>query len=520
MKLCDREQMREMDQRTIEDVGLSGAVLMEVAGRSAARYLHRVLRDSHGGAPKTIAIFTGGGNNGGDGYVMARHLDSLGYDVDVLMLAKPEDVKGDAWTYLEILRRLRPTLIVLQDQFPDLSADALHEKLPYYDVYVDALLGTGVDAEVRGNYSQVIRYMNEARGIKFAVDIPSGLDANTGQPFGIAFRADYTATMGMAKNGLFLDPGRDYAGRVEVIDIGILPETADEVGILGELLCEETLAELSYPRPRTAHKGNFGHVALVAGSREMPGAAALCAGAALVSGVGLTTLVTRESARVSVAAQYTELMTKPVLPDHGELEPDVLADLSRFIEGKSAVGVGPGLGREPVVRQVLDALLREGHAPVVIDADGLNVLADNLELLDDTFCPVILTPHPGEMSRLTGISVDEGMNDPLGWAISLAQQVSAYVVLKCSTTVLCAPDGRYAINNTGNPGMATGGSGDLLTGLLTGLLASGMTPWDAARVATFSHGRAGDLAAAIAGQRVMRAGHILEQIPRALQFLQ
>jgi ADP-dependent NAD(P)H-hydrate dehydratase / NAD(P)H-hydrate epimerase len=519
MLVCTREQMRELDRQTIEVVGLAGVVLMEIAGRSAAHILHDYVQRQHGRKAKTVAIFCGGGNNGGDGYVMARHLDSLGYDVDVMLLVDPQSVQGDAWTNLEILRRLRPTLLLLRDVLPDITADSLHELLPNYDIYVDALLGTGLETEVRGNYREVIRHMNERPGIKFAVDVPSGLDANSGWPLGIAFEADLTATFGFGKNGLYLDPGRKYAGEVHVVDIGILPETADEMGIVGELLTAGELREqIATPRPRSAHKGDFGHVGLIAGSRHMPGAASLAVGAALSSGVGLTTLLTRPSVMAGVMSHYPEAMLWPELPEDGPLG-ERRGDLLSFLDKKTALGIGPGLGREPLIADVLELVLLEASCPVVIDADGLNVLAANLELLDNTLCPIVLTPHPGEMARLTGRRTEEGLRDPVSWAAALSEQTGCYVILKMSTTVLCAPDGRYALNTTGNPGMATGGTGDVLTGLLAGLLATGIGLWEACRLAVFGHGRAGDLAAARVGQRALRAGLLLETIPDALAFL-
>jgi ADP-dependent NAD(P)H-hydrate dehydratase / NAD(P)H-hydrate epimerase len=519
MLVCTREQMRELDRQTIEVVGISGVVLMEVAGRSAAHILHEHVQRQQGRKAKTVAIFCGGGNNGGDGYVMARHLDSLGYDVDVLLVVDPQSVRGDAWTNLEILRRLRPTLLMLRDVLPDITADALHELLPNYDIYVDALLGTGLETEVRGNYREVLRYMNERPGIKFAVDVPSGLDANTGWPRGIAFEADVTATFGFGKNGLYLDPGRKYAGEVHVVDIGILPETADEMGIVGELLTAAGLREqIATPRPRAAHKGDFGHVGLISGSRYMPGAASLSVGAALGSGVGLTTLYTRPSVRDMVASRYPEAMVWPELPEEGPLGQS-RRELLNFLDKKTALGIGPGLGREPAIADLLELVLLEANCPIVLDADGLNVLASNLELLDNTLCPIVLTPHPGEMARLTGQRAEEGLRDPVSWAMSLSEQTGCYVVLKLSTTVLCAPDGRYAINTTGNPGMATGGAGDVLTGLLAGLLATGVGLWEACRLAVFGHGRAGDVAAARVGQRGLRAGLLIEAIPNALSFL-
>ena len=518
MLICTREQMREMDRQTIEGVGIAGIILMELAGRKAAHLLHQYALTQLGRRAKTVAIFCGGGNNGGDGYVMARYLDSLGYDVDVMLLVDPQSVTGDAWTNLEIVRRLRPTLLMLRDRVPDITVDSLHELLPNYDIYVDALLGTGLETDVRGNYRHVIDYMNERPGIKLAVDVPSGLDANTGWPLGVAFEADLTATFGFGKNGLYLDPGREYAGTVHVVDIGILPETADEIGMAGELLTAKDLAEFSYPRPTHSHKGDFGHVGLIAGSREMPGAATMSVGAALSSGVGLTTVATRESVRPIVAARYPEAMISPSLPEVDHLG-DATA-LRQFFDRKSALGVGPGLGREPLVAELLELVLLEANCPVVLDADALNVLAHQLELLDTTLCPVIVTPHPGEMARLSGLPADKGLRDPVAWAREFAEQSGVFVILKFSTTVLAAPDGRYAINTSGNPGMATGGSGDVLTGLLAGLLATGVGLWEACRLAVFGHGRAGDIAASSKGQRALRAGHLIEAIPDALAFLE
>jgi NAD(P)H-hydrate epimerase len=512
--------MREMDRRTIEEVGIAGAILMEVAGRTAAQTIHQINTERHDGRLKTVAIICGGGNNGGDGYVIARHLDSMGYDVDVLLLVPASAIKGDAWTNLEILRRLRPTLIDLMETFSVISADALNETLSYYDIYVDALLGTGLENEIFGHYREVVQYLNEARGLKIAVDIPSGVDANTGRPLGLAFRADHTITFGMAKNGLFLEPGRSLSGEVTVADIGILPETADEVGIQGELLTEEGLRKLGYPRPADAHKSQFGHVGIIAGSEDMAGAAALATGGALVSGAGLTSVATRPSVRPIVLSHHPEAMVQGFLPETGPLDDDARARLLTFVENKSVIAIGPGIGQEEAIAEILELLLTQGRSPVVIDADGLNVLAGRLDLLENALCPVILTPHPGEMARLTNADPETGLKDPVSWASWLSEGTGSFVVLKTATTVIAAPDGRYAINSTGNPGMATGGSGDVLTGLLAGLLGTGMTPWDAAISAVFAHGLAGDLAAASVGQRSLLAGHLLDHLPEALGFLE
>jgi NAD(P)H-hydrate epimerase len=278
--------------------------------------------------------------------------------------------------------------------------------------------------------------------------------------------------------------------------------------------------ELTYPRPRHAHKGTFGHVGIIAGSRNMSGAAALSAGAALSSGVGLTTVATREAVRPTVLANFPEAMVIPCLPESGPLDDASGEALGAYIEGKSAFAVGPGLGQDEGTAEILDAVLAQAHSPVVLDADALNVLANDLGILDNTYCPVILTPHPGEMSRLTNTPVDVGMRAPIEWAFRLAEYTGSYVILKFSTTVICAPDGRYAINTSGNAGMATGGTGDVLTGLLAGLLGSGMTTWDACRLAVFAHGRAGDLAREKVGQRALRAGHLIEFLPGAMAFLE
>ncbi|MBN1944159.1 MAG: NAD(P)H-hydrate dehydratase [Bradymonadales bacterium] len=520
MLICTREQMIEMYRLTTDVVGITGLLLMEAAGRSAAEHLHRIVVGQHEGRLKTVGIFCGGGSKGGSGYVMARYLDSLGYDVDCLLMRHPEEIKGYAWTNLEILRRLRPGLLALSVYAPSMTVEELNQRLPSYDIYVDAMLGLGLEGKVPNDYRSVVQFLNEVRGLKIALEIPSGLDANTGRPRPIAFEADYTCSFGMGKNGLYLDPGRNYAGEVLVTDIGMLPETADEVGIQGELLTEDSLRYLAVPRPSYTPSGTFGHLGLIAGSCATAGAAALAAGAALTSGVETASVITRESVRNTILQHHPEAIVHPLLPESGGIDGPTEAILTRLIEEKSALAIGCGLGTEPAVDQLLQLILTQARVPVVIDADALPFLANDLDILGDTLCPVVLTPSPSQMARLTGKSVDAGMADPIEWAFELAQQTGSYLILRFSTVVICAPDGRYAINTTGNPGMASAGMSDVLTGLLAGLLSTGMTPWDACQLAVFAHGRAGDLAQKQVGKRALRAGQVVENIPNALSFLE
>jgi NAD(P)H-hydrate epimerase len=411
---------------------------------------------------------------------------------------------------------LSPNIIILQDYLEDISVESLQDFLPPYEIYVDALLGIGLSGNVSGHYLHTIKYLNEALGFKFAVDIPSGLNANTGKTLGVSFKADLTCTLGMAKNGLFLQHGRQIAGKTLVADIGILPETENNVGIQGELLTKKSMQTVCYPRARHSHKGMLGHLGIIAGSNNMPGAAILSTGGAVTSGTGLITVLTAPEVRHPLISRFPEAMLLPVLPDYGPLNENHLIDLERFLEEKSALVFGPGLGLEPMVSTLLASVLQTAHIPVVIDADGLTALADDMSPLYETLCPVVLTPHPGEMARLTDTELEQGMEDPVQWALSLAQQYRCYVVLKCATTILASPDGRYAVNSSGNPGMATGGSGDVLSGLLGGLMASGVPPWDAARLAIYLHGIAGDLAAEKSGLRALRALDIMEQLSHAL----
>ncbi|RMG12599.1 MAG: NAD(P)H-hydrate dehydratase, partial [Deltaproteobacteria bacterium] len=478
------EEMRLCDRSAIERFGVPGVALMETAGRAVADAALEALRAGDG---RRVALFCGPGNNGGDGYVAARYLRAAGCEVEVLLTGPPERVTGDAKVFLEVLRRMEVELTVAAETVPvvDLRAG---------DVVVDALLGTGLSRPVEGPVRALIDYANELgrRGVTVvAVDLPSGLSADTGQVLGAAVRADRTVTFGYPKRGLLLHPGAALAGRWEVVDIGLPPQVEEVLGPPCELLTPEGVAGLRPRRPPDAHKGTVGHVLVVAGSKDRPGAAALTCLGALRGGAGLVTLAARPDAHASRVAWVPEAMGLD-LPGEGPLGEADLEALLAAAEGKDAVAFGPGIPRGEGTAGLVAALLMELDVPVVLDADGINAVAGQADLLKGAAVDLVLTPHPGEMARLAGRSVQEIQMDRLGVASDFARRHDAYVVLKGARTVVADPDGALAINPTGNAGMATAGSGDVLTGLIAALLAQGLPPGAAARVGVYAHGLAGD----------------------------
>jgi len=485
MKFCTAAEMRRLDEKTIFECGLPGAVLMENAGRGAA-----VLTREHFGdlAGRNVAIVCGRGNNGGDGYVMARIFHGWGAFVRIFLLSDPERVGGDARINLDVVLKMGLEIIEIREESHLDRFD-----LTGVELAVDAILGTGLNSEVRGLYRGVIERLNQAGMPIVAVDVPSGLDSDTGRILGVAVRADLTVTFGLPKAGLLLPPGENQAGRLEVVDIGIPPHVLAEADPGKELLLEDNLKGLLSPRARDGHKGHYGHVLVVAGSTGKTGAAVLTALAAARSGAGLTTLAVPAGLNSIVEEKVTEVMTEP-LP---ESEPGFLA--------------AEALDR---VLELAEGKLEKAELPLVIDADGLNALAGTPDILKKARREVILTPHPGEMSRLTGLSTAEIQADRLGAAGDFAQAHSVVLALKGYRTVVAAPDGRLFLNTTGGPHMASGGMGDVLTGIAAGLVSQGLSPLDAARLGVFVHGLAADQAAAAESQVGLLASDLTARLPR------
>jgi NAD(P)H-hydrate epimerase len=509
MKIVTAQEMREIDRRVIEEIGIPGAVLMENAGVS----VFNLIRELTQGFPPSsfrVTVFVGRGNNGGDGLVVSRHLHNFGYRVTAYLLAPPDAFSGDAALNLEIARKIG---VPIKTMLSEEDLDGIWSKVEGTDVVVDAIFGTGLKGPVRGLAGKVIERVNRLRAVRIAVDLPSGLNADTGAVEGPCVRADFTVTMALPKRGLFLHPGADYCGEVRVAHIGFPNQAIESQGIKTELITGDLALSLLPSRPASGHKGTFGHVLVIAGSLGLTGAATLTSLAALRSGAGMVTLGIPESLNSIMEVKLTEVMTLP-LPETSRraLSVRAMEGILEFMPRATVLAIGPGLSQDPETVELVWKLCFESTKPMVIDADGLNAIAQNPEILDRIGPDVVLTPHPGEMSRLTSHTVKEIESNRIEAAKEFALKHGLTLVLKGAPTIVAAPDGKAYVNSTGNPGMASAGMGDVLTGLIAGLMAQGMSPTDAAISAVFYHGLAADklVAEGDISQRGLIAGDVLE----------
>ena len=511
MKLVTAAQMQELDRRTIREAGIPSLTLMEHAGTAVVE----AMASRYGDLARTrVAIVCGKGHNGGDGLVVARLLSKRRAQVRVFLLHPVSDLAADSRTMYRRLLRAVSSRAVVAGATPEQLAKGLAAS----DLVVDALLGTGLSSPVAGAYAAAIDLMNRAGRPIIAVDLPSGLQTDRGEVLGQAVRADLTVTFGLPKLGLYLNQGIDLAGEVKIADIGIPIDYAKAVESPLSLLTQEEIARLLPARKPSAHKGTFGHVGIIAGSPGKTGAAAMAARAALRTGAGLVTVATPGGVNDVLESKLLEAMTYPV-PDTADhtFGLKALDLLSSFVGARTAVAIGPGISTQPETVELVHRLLAQIERPCVLDADALNAVSDRPESLAQCRAPLILTPHPGEMARLVKAEGGQAVNrDRLTVTSSFAATHRTIVVLKGARTLLAHPDGRLAICPTGNPGLATGGTGDVLTGMIVSLLAQGLSPWDAACSATYLHGLAGDLAAHAHGQAGMIAGDVIAQIPYAI----
>ena len=505
-------EMRDLDRRAVAECGIPSLLLMENAGAETVREIQVAFPgESH----TRVVVLCGRGNNGGDGFVVARRLAGRGASVRTFLLARPDAVQGDARVNLEILEKLGapPVEIASAGDLP-----ALGDAIRSAGLVVDALLGTGSRGPAQGLLAEVIALVNRAGKPVVAVDLPSGLGADLPEPQGPAIRAALTVTFALPKVSLLLYPAAGYAGTVRVVDIGI-PERLGGDGPPAVGLLERADVASAFPaRDPSAHKGNFGHVLVVAGSVGKTGAAALAALAAQRTGAGLVTLAVPASLNAILEVKLTEVMTEPLPETEAQtIGLDALEPLTRLAHGKSAVAIGPGLGTHPATQRLVRALVARLHLPMVVDADGLNALAGEPDSLQRAGGPLVLTPHPGECARLLDLPRAEVLSDRIRLARETATRFHLTLVLKMARTLVADPVGRLAIVPTGNPGMATGGTGDVLTGVIAGLIAQGIAPPESARAGAYLHGLAGDLAAECVGQEAMLAGDLLGSLSGAIR---
>src|SRR5688572_16237154 len=514
MRILTAAQMREADRFTIEDLGIPSLVLMENAGRQVVAAMEAAYEEQLGGR---VGVLCGRGNNGGDGFVVARTLLQRGVDTAVFVIGALADVRGDARVNLDILGRLGLTVVEIGDE----QAWELHfSEIARCSLIVDAIFGTGLRSPVTGMLETVIADVN-ASGIPIvSIDLPSGISADTPHLIGDCIDAAMTVTLAAPKLPLVLPPAEAFAGDVVIADIGIPHEVIDTLeGAQVELMTPEQIRHLVSPRASESHKGDFGRVTIVAGSRGKTGAAHLAGMAALRSGAGLVTIATPDSCLPLVAAMAPELMTEPL----AEGEPGCLgaAAIERVLAMQQDVlACGPGLGRTAGVAEFVRSLLTRAAVPLVLDADALMAVADEPGVLTGTEeRDVIITPHPGEMARLTGKTIEEVQRDRIQTAADFAAAHHVYVVLKGHRSVIATPDGRIFINPTGNPGMASAGTGDVLTGMIAAWLAQLLDAEAACRLAVFLHGAAGDMAEAGDGQVAMIATDIIALLGETLTQL-
>ena len=510
MIFMTRDQMREYDRIAIEDYSVPGLILMENAGRGAADVV-----EQYSGPMGRVAIVCGGGNNGGDGFVIARHLANRGAWVTVHLVADREKLTGDAGVNMNIFEQMGGEIL-------DCAAEgSLAERCTQLDsmsVIVDALLGTGLTSDVRGPIAEAIEILNNAVPPKVAVDIPSGISADSGQILGAAVQAVATATFAHLKRGLLLFPGADHAGSVHVVDIGAPAQATEQAGFDGLMLSEGDLMMMITPRRADASKEEFGHLMVMAGSQGRTGAALLCAEAAMRAGTGEVTVVSTLEGQRMIETQTREVQADHILErSDSPLSERAIRKLHALVEGKQAIAVGPGCSTHPAAASVVTRLFSESELPIVVDADALEILAADPGSARDINAPLVLTPNARAMARLANLELERVLADRVGVARAQAERFNAVVVLKGAHTVISAPDGRLFINPTGNPGMACAGVGDTLTGLIGAFLAQGYPPLDAACLGVYLHGLAADHAAGEQGERGLVASDITNLIPTILR---
>lgn len=501
MRIITSSQMKEAERYAYEN-GISGIRLMENAGAAAARFIRTTVTIS--GAP--VVVVCGKGNNGGDGFVTARKLNENGAEVTVV-LAMGEPATADAAEMLERLKGLGVLVLDYHSQSND-CVDCLKES----SFIVDAIFGTGFKGAAEGEVATVIEEMNTSVSKIFALDMPSGADADTGAVGGACVRADYTISFAAPKTGQYTFPAADFCGAVRAVNIGI-PEDAFESFTNSVELVEQKMVEDQIPKkPLDSNKGTFGTVLCVCGSTGMSGAAYMAATGALRCGAGLIAVYAPESIYLPLAAKFNEVM---VFPLKATPEGSLSAENYDAVMARKAdcLLIGCGVSRNPETAELVRRIVKDATGTLVLDADGINAMAGHIDILRDSKADIILTPHPGEMARLLGVSAGEVQNARLKTASDFAGQNGVYVVLKGANTVIATPQGKLYINPTGNPGMAKGGSGDLLAGMTASFAAQGLPPAEAAMCAVYIHGMAGDRAAAKLSQYGMVPTDILEEIP-------
>lgn len=519
MRVVSAEQMRELERAAINEYGIPGMILMENAALAVVQEIRQYFKETRQidlSKGKGV-IFAGKGNNGGDGLAVARHLSVAGMEVAVFLLAQPHEYHGDGATNLRLFQGLGIKYYIIND---DKQLRLVRLALAQADVIVDALYGTGMKGALPPLAEACVEEINRSRGYIVAVDLPSGLEADTGRVYRTAVKAHTTVTFGLPKLGHFLGAGPEYSGKVVVDPISIPSRYLEREEITNFVLTDSYIGQLLPRRSLDGHKGTHGRGILAGGSRGMSGAVILAGRGALRSGIGLVQLVVPESIGKVVDGGLIEgtVWSPPAQEGAGDtLDLSALPLILERCQGAKTLAIGPGLGQNPQFKTVLAEVLRTLSIPIVLDADALNLVAQEPELLSwrEGRGPLILTPHPGEMARLCQCGVPEVQENRLELAVSKAVEWGAVVVLKGAITIVAAPDGRAFLNPTGNPGLGTGGTGDVLTGSILAWLAQGMDVVEAACLGVYLHGKAGDRLARQMGWGGFTAAEVADALPLA-----
>ncbi|MGQ9499236.1 MAG: NAD(P)H-hydrate dehydratase [Dissulfurimicrobium sp.] len=507
MLLVTPKEMQALDLVATEDFSIPSLILMENAGCGVARL---ILENFQSDLSLGVIVLAGPGSNGGDGLVVARHLFQQGVKTAVFAFCR--GFKGDSDINYQIVKSLGiPIIECLNND----GLNVLQQAVNSAGLVVDAMFGTGLSRPLSGVFADAVGLVNASRAPVVSVDMPSGLSGDTGQPLGHAIKAAMTVTMGFPKLGQVIYPGIDYVGRLEVIDIGIPAAAVQKISIDAMLIDREYMTQILRPRSVEAHKGTSGHVLVIAGSRGKSGAARLSALGALRAGAGLVTVACPIGVQPIIAYGLQEAMTEGLDEnDNGSVSASALVRLGSFLTGKKAAVIGPGIGLDADARLFMRETVNTASIPMVVDADALTAVGADHEILKDAKGPRVITPHPGEAARLLDSSTAEVQRDRVAAVRMLARKSGAVAVLKGVRTLIAAPDGRLAVNPTGNPGMAAGGMGDILCGVIGGLLAQGYSPWDAATIGVFFHGQAADRVAKRLGPFGYIASEVANELPR------
>ncbi|MEN1761037.1 NAD(P)H-hydrate dehydratase [Anoxynatronum sibiricum] len=516
MNILTNQQMQQVDNSAISEYMMPSILLMERAAMAVA-IAGKELLALEGLAG--VLVCCGSGNNGGDGLAAARHFHEMGIPVRILLLSAPEMFTDDTLANYHMALKWGLETEFYEDQKEQL--EALENWKSGRFLIVDAILGTGISRQISGRTYNVIQWINRHPSPVLAVDIPSGIHGDTGKVMAIAVDAAKTVSFGLPKVGNVSFPGAEYNGSLSVADIGLPPDLLMKTPYIARRLSESDIADLLPDRPKNAHKGTFGSLLVIAGSIGYTGAAIMAARGALLSGTGLINIAVQESLNHIFEQTLWEAITTPLKEgEDGGFSAEGIKWMHDQKSRSQAIVAGSGWGNGKGWAEVLEGLLAQVDCPMVLDADALNLLVNRLHLLKELKLPVIITPHPGEMARLTGMSVDAVNNNRLQTALEAAKEWGVHVVLKGAGTIIASPDGEAVINSTGNEGMAKAGSGDVLAGIVGSLLAQGMQPFQAASAACWIHGKAGDVAADAIGKRSITAVDIINALPEVYRRLE